>query len=146
MKHPYTIGLEYGWGDDALNVEGYHLLSRLSNMLHLSSEEREDLEMEFTESLPAISQGVGAGKTALKAYVRDLENWFPSQGDRCAQYLGRMALDVGMTKNGWRSVYSWMDSIGLGTSFAMGAWMEGDEPQEIEIPAFFDDVVSALGV
>ena len=57
-----------------------------------------------------------------------------------------MALDVGMTKNGWRSVYSWMDSIGLGTSFAMGAWMEGDEPQEIEIPAFFDDVVSALGV
>ena len=146
MKHPYTIGLEYGWGDDALNVEGYHLLSRLSNMLHLSSEEIEDLEMEFTESLPAISQGVGAGKTALKAYVRDLENWFPSQGDRCAQYLGRMALDVGMTKNGWRSVYSWMDSIGLGTSFAMGAWMEGDEPQEIEIPAFFDDVVSALGV
>ena len=146
MKHPYTIGLEYGWGDDALNVEGYHLLSRLSNMLHLSSEEREDLEMEFTESLPAISQGVGAGKTALKAYVRDLENWFPSQGDKCAQYLGRMALDVGMTKNGWRSVYSWMDSIGLGTSFAMGAWMEGDEPQEIEIPAFFDDVVSALGV
>ena len=146
MKHPYTIGLEYGWGDDALNVEGYHLLSRLSNMLHLSSEEREDLEMEFTESLPAISQGVGAGKTALKAYVRDLENWFPSQGDRCAQYLGRMALDVGMTKNGWKSVYSWMDSIGLGTSFAMCAWMEGDEPQEIEIPAFFDDVVSALGV
>ena len=146
MKHPYTIGLEYGWGDDALNVEGYHLLSRLSNMLHLSSEEIEDLEMEFTESLPAISQGVGAGKTALKAYVRDLENWFPSQGDRCAQYLGRMALDVGMTKNGWKSVYSWMDSIGLGTSFAMGAWMEGDEPQEIEIPAFFDDVVSALGV
>ena len=43
-------------------------------------------------------------------------------------------------------MYSWMDSIGLGTSFAMGAWMEGDEPQEIEIPAFFDDVVSALGV
>ena len=146
MKHPYTIGLEYGWGDDALNVEGYHLLSRLSNMLHLSSEEREDLEMEFTESLPAISQGVGAGKTALKAYVRDLENWFPSQGERCAQYLGRMALDVGMTKNGWKSVYSWMNSIGLGTSFAMGAWMEGDEPQEIEIPAFFDGVVSALGV
>ena len=146
MKHPYTIGLEYGWGDDALNVEGYHLLSRLSNMLHLSSEEIEDLEMEFTESLPAISQGVGAGKTALKAYVRDLENWFPSQGERCAQYLGRMALDVGMTKNGWKSVYSWMNSIGLGTSFAMGAWMEGDEPQEIEIPAFFDDVVSALGV
>ena len=146
MKHPYTIGLEYGWGDDALNVEGYHLLSRLSNMLHLSSEEIEDLEMEFTESLPAISQGVGAGKTALKAYVRDLENWFPSQGERCAQYLGRMALDVGMTKNGWKSVYSWMNSIGLGTSFAMGAWMDGDEPQEIEIPAFFDDVVSALGV
>jgi len=146
MKHPYTIGLEYGWGDDALNVEGHHLLSRLSNMFHLSSKEREEMEMEFTESLPAISQGVGAGKTALKAYVRDLENWFPSQGERCAQYLGRMALDVGMTKNGWRSVYSWMDSIGLGTSFAMGAWMEGDEPQEIEIPAFFDDVVSALGV
>ena len=146
MKLPYTIGLEYGWGDDALNVEGHHLLSRLSNMFHLSSKEREEMEMEFTESLPAISQGVGAGKTALKAYVRDLENWFPSQGERCAQYLGRMALDVGMTKNGWRSVYSWMDSIGLGTSFAMGAWMEGDEPQEIEITAFFDDVVSALGV
>ena len=57
-----------------------------------------------------------------------------------------MALDVGMTKNGWKSVYSWMDSIGLGTSFAMGAWMEGVEPQEVEIPAFFDHVVSALGV
>ena len=97
MKHPYTIGLEYGWGDDALNVEGHHLLSRLSNMFHLSSKEREEMEMEFTESLPAISQGVGAGKTALKAYVRDLENWFPSQGERCAQYLGRVALDVGMT-------------------------------------------------
>ena len=47
MKHPYTIGLEYGWGDDALNVEGHHLLSRLSNMFHLSSKEREEMEMEF---------------------------------------------------------------------------------------------------
>ena len=146
MKHPYTIGLEYGWGDDALNVEGYHLLSELSKIFELSSKEREDIEMKFTETLPAISQGVGAGKTALKAYVRDLENWFPSQGEKCAQFLGRRALDVGMTKNGWKSVYSWMNSIGLGTSFAMGAWMEGEEPQEIEIPVFFDDVVSVLGV
>ena len=146
MKHPYTIGLEYGWGDDALNVEGHHLLSNLSKIFHLSPKQREQIEIEFTETLPAISQGVGAGKTALKAYVTDLEKWFPTRGTECAQYLGRMALDVGMTKNGWRSVYSWMDSIGLGTSFAMGAWMEGDEPKDVEIPAFFDDVVSTLGI
>lgn len=146
MKHPYTIGLEYGWGDDALNIEGHHLLSRLSKMFNLSSKERENIEMEFTETLPAISQGVGAGKTALKAYVEELENWFPSQGDRCAQHLGRMALNVGMTKNGWKSVFAWMESIGLGTSFAMGAWMQGDEPEDIDIPSFFDEIVTKLGI
>ena len=146
MKHPYTSGLEYGWGDDALNVEGHHLLSKLSKIFHLSPKQREEIESEFTEALPAISQGVGAGKTALKAYVTDLENWVPSQANKCAQYLGRLALDVGMTKNGWKNVYSWMNSIGLGTGFAMGAWMEGDEPKEVEIPAFFDDIVSILGI
>ena len=146
MKHPYTIGLEYGWGDDALNVEGHHLLSKLSEMFQLSSEERENMEMEFTQTLPAISQGVGAGKTALKAYVTELEKWFPEDGSKCAQLLGRRALNVGMTKKGWKDVYAWMESIGIGTSFAMGAWMQGDEPEDIEIPSFFDEIVTKLGI
>ena len=57
-----------------------------------------------------------------------------------------MALDVGMTKNGWKSVFAWMESIDLGTSFAMGAWMQGDEPEDIDIPSFFDEIVKKLGI
>ncbi len=146
MKHPYTIGLEYGWADDALNVEGHVLLTRLSEMFDLDAKKREELEMMYMESLPLISQGIGEGVTELKAYVQELEGWFSDQGEECARYLGRKALDVGMTKMGWNDVYSWMDSIGLGDSFAKGAWMEGEEPGDIEIPAFFDSVVSKLGL
>jgi hypothetical protein len=51
-----------------------------------------------------------------------------------------------MTKKGWKEVYSWMNSIGLGDSFARGAWMDGENPIDIEIPAFFDSVVSILGM
>tara|TARA_B100001113_G_C21107508_1_gene621588 strand:+ start:890 stop:1330 length:441 start_codon:yes stop_codon:yes gene_type:complete len=146
MKHPYIIGLEYGWGDDALNTEGHGLLSRLSDMFSLTAETREIMEMDFVETLPLISQGVGAGTIPLRAYVNDLEKWFPNQSHHCARYLGRIALDVGMTKHGWKNAFAWMESIGLGTSFAMGAWMQGEEPEKVEIPRFFDDIVAILGV
>jgi len=146
MKHPYTIGLELGWDDDALNVEGHSLLTRLSEILSMQAEEREDLDMAYMESLPLVSQGIGEGVTGLKSYVEELEEWFSDQGEVCARYLGRKALDVGMTKKGWKEVYSWMNSIGLGDSFARGAWMDGENPIDIEIPAFFDSVVSILGM
>jgi len=146
MKHPYSTALEIGWKDDALNVEGHGLLTRLCSIFGLKSQERERLEMEYVDTLPLISQGIGNGVSELRIYVENLEDWFPTSGEKCAQYLGRRALDVGMTKRGWKDVFTWMDSIGLGTSFAMGAWMQGQEPEEIEIPSFFDDVVSILGL
>ena len=52
-----------------------------------------------------------------------------------------------MTKKGWVSASSWMKNVGLGESFAKGAWMQGSEPREFdEIPRFFDDVISILEI
>ena len=146
MIHPYTLGLKLGWKDDALNEEGFTLLTRLTKIFNMKSQEREILEMSYMESLPLISQGIGSGVDELRSYVEGLEQWFPEDGGKCAQLLGRRALDVGMTKNGWKDVYAWMESIGIGTSFAMGAWMQGDEPEDIEIPSFFDEIVTILGI
>jgi len=146
MKHPYTLGLELGWKDDALNEDGFSLLTRLTAIFQMDSQDRESLEMLYMESLPLISQGIGEGSVELKSYVENLEDWFPRIGEDCARYIGRKALDVGMTKRGWKEVYSWMRSIGLGNGFATGAWMQGEEPIKIEIPAFFDEVISALGI
>ena len=146
MKHPYIIGLEIGWKDDALNIEGHKLLTRLSEIYEMETQKIESLEMEFVESLPLISKGIGNGELELRKYVEDIEKWFPQKGSECAQYLGRRALDVGLTKQGWKDAYEWMISIGLGIDFANGAWMEGNEPQEIELPSFFDDIVSLLGL
>jgi len=146
MKHPYITGLEIGWKDDALNIEGHKLLTRLSEIYEMETQKIESLEMEYIESLPLISKGIGNGESELRKYVEDLEKWFPQKGAACAQYLGRRALDVGMTKQGWKVAYEWMLSIGLGIDFANGAWMEGSEPKEIEFPSFFDDIVSLLGL
>ena len=73
MKHPYTVGLELGWKDDALNEEGFSLLTRLSKIFGMEAQERENLEMTYMESLPLISQGIGEGSVELKNYVENLE-------------------------------------------------------------------------
>ena len=150
MKHPYTVGLELGWKDDALNEEGFSLLTRLSKIFGMEAQERENLEMTYMESLPLISQGIGEGSVELKNYVENLEEWWYHEkfsAENCAHFIGRKALDVGMTKKGWVSASSWMKNVGLGEHFARGAWMQGNEPIEIdEIPTFFDDVVSMLEI
>ena len=150
MKHPYTVGLELGWKDDALNEEGFALLTRLSKIFRIGSQERENLEMSYMESLPLISQGIGEGSVELKSYVENLEEWWYDEkfsAENYAHYIGRKALDVGMTKKGWVSASSWMKNIGLGENFAKGAWMQGNEPREFdEIPTFFDDVISILKI
>ena len=138
MVHPYSIGLSYGWSDDALNEEGHNLLNRLANLLGVGHQTREVLEMEHVETMPLISQGVGAGVSALRSYVQELESWFTEKSEEHVRWLGRSALDVGLTREGWKETYAWMKAIGLERAFAEGAWMEGDSPPESELPDFFD--------
>jgi hypothetical protein len=146
MVHPYSIGLRYGWSDDALNEDGHKLLNRLANLLGVEHHTRESLEMEHVETMPLISQGVGAGVSALRSYVQELETWFPEKAEQHARRLGRSALDVGLTRSGWKDVYKWMDLIGLGQAFAEGCWMEGDGPPEDDLPDFFDHPKKLLGL
>ncbi len=150
MKHPYTIGLELAWKDDALNEEGFSLLTRLCKIFGIGAQERESLEMSYMESLPLVSQGIGEGSVELKSYVENLEEWWYDEkfsAENYARYIGRRALDVGMTKKGWVAAFLWMKNVGLEDNFAKGAWMQGSEPSELnKIPTFFDDVISILGM
>ena len=150
MKHPYTVGLELGWKDNALNEEGFSLLTRLSKIFGMGAQERENLEMSYMESLPLISQGIGEGSVERKNYVENIEEWWDHEkfsAENCARYIGRNPLDVGLSKKGWISASSWMENVGLGEHFAKGAWMQGNEPIEFdEIPKFFDDVISMLEI
>ena len=43
MKHPYITGLEIGWKDDALNIEGHKLLTRLSEIYEMETQKIESL-------------------------------------------------------------------------------------------------------
>tara|TARA_B100001113_G_scaffold92077_1_gene73726 strand:+ start:5599 stop:6039 length:441 start_codon:yes stop_codon:yes gene_type:complete len=146
MVHPYSIGLDYGWADDALNEEGHNLLNRLANLLKIEVSRRENLEMEHMETMPAISQGIGAGVSALRSYIQDLESWFPDEGEQHARGLGRSALDVGLTRSGWKEAYAWMESVGLGRAFAEGAWMEKEEALDCDLPEFFNHPKKILGL
>lgn len=138
MVHPYSIGLGYGWADDALNEEGHNLLNRLANLLGVGYQIRESLEMEHMETMPLISQGIGAGVSTLRSYVHDLESWFPEEGEEHARRLGRSALDVGLTRSGWKEAYAWMEAVGLGHAFAEGAWIEKEVAREADLPEFFN--------
>ena len=146
MVHPYSIGLSYGWSDDALNEEGHNLLNRLAGLLGIEYHTRESLEMEHVETMPLISQGVGAGVSALRAYVHELESWFSEEGEKFAQCLGRSALDVGLTRTGWKETFAWMESVGLGRAFAEGAWIETEVSEVNDLPEFFNHPKKLLGL
>ena len=110
---PYSIGLSYGWSDDALNEEGHNLLNRLANLLGVGHQTREILgngtcgnyAFDFSRSRCwRLCTPIICSRTRILVYREEEETLM--------RWLGRSALDVGLTREGWKETYAWMKVIG----------------------------------
>jgi hypothetical protein len=61
--------------------------------------------------------------------------------------MGKAALNTGLSKDRWSSSYSWMSQLGLGTPYAEGVWLEGEDAGELaRVPALLVPVALKIGL
>ena len=98
--------------------------------------------MEHVETMPLISKESVPG-----CRLRTMMSWNPGfRKKEVARCLGCSALDVGLTRTGWKETFAWMESVGLGRAFAEGAWIETEVSEVNDLPEFFNHPKKLLGL
>ncbi|MBT3772775.1 MAG: hypothetical protein HOE69_02755 [Euryarchaeota archaeon] len=147
---PFWHALELAWcGDGALSLHSIRLLNAMQNMIGLSDGDRAQIEERFEQDVvyDLTRAGFGCGDQALAAWVGTLTFLDDPASHDVAAALGKAALQFGLSRERWSSSYSWMGQLGLGTSFARGVWLEGEDAGELaRVPALLVPAAKMIGL
>jgi len=147
---PFWHALELAWtGDGALSLHSIRLLDAMQEMIGLSNERRAEIESRFEEEVvyDLTRAGFGCGDQALAAWVGTLTFLDDPASKDVARAMGKAGLMAGLSKDRWRYSYSWMSQLGLGTSYAEGVWLEGEDAGELaRVPALLVPVAKKIGL
>lgn len=147
---PFWHALELAWtGDGALSLHSIRLLDAMQEMIGLSNERRAEIESRFEEEVvyDLTRAGFGCGDQALAAWVGTLTFLDDPASQDVARAMGKAGLMAGLSKDRWRSSYSWMSQLGLGTSYSEGVWLEGEDAGELaRVPALLVPVAKKIGL
>jgi len=147
---PFWHALELAWtGDGALSLHSIRLLDAMQEMIGLTDERRAEIESKFEEDVvyDLTRAGFGCGDQALAAWVGTLTFLDDPASQDVARAMGKAGLTSGISKEIWRSSYSWMSQLGLGNSYAEGVWLEGEDAGELaRVPALLIPVAQKIGL
>lgn len=142
---PFEHGLALAWSDGALSREGAIMLESLQKQLNLSDKERAEQEQKWLAEISKNERrSFGDGDQILREWLEglsDKENLADS-----ARSMGRAALDIGLSKSGWKGALQFAEGLGLGDELASGVWLEADAEPLNGWPAALDPLAIILGL
>lgn len=143
----FKHALDLAWSDGRLSRRGAILLERFQETLDLSDSERSIIEEKHAlQEIPyLITRGFGSGADLLDEWVAnllDLDEELP----KYLVSMGRMALETGITKEGWIAANSCAESMGCAYDFARGVWETEFEVEKHVWPEALDPVAKVLGL
>ena len=122
---PFEHGLALAWSDGALSRDGAIMLENLQEQLGITDSERAEQEQSWMVEISKTERrSFGDGDQILR-------EWLEGLNDRdslapAARSMGRAALDVGLSKKGWKEAFQFASGLGLGEELAAGVWLEKD--------------------
>lgn len=143
----FKHALELAWTDGRLSRRGAILLERFQDTLELTDTERSVIEEHHSlHQVPyLITRGFGSGADLLDEWVTtllDLDEELPSY----LVCMGRLALEKGITKEGWIAAYRTAESMGCAFDFARGVWETEFVVDKLNWPDVLNPVADALGL
>lgn len=142
---PFEHGLALAWSDGALSREGALMLEALQQQLGLSDKDRAEQEQKWLADISKNERrSFGDGDQILSEWLdglADKENLAES-----VRSMGRAALDIGLSKSGWRDALLFAEGLGLGNELATGIWLEEDAEPLDGWPAALDPLAIILGL
>ncbi len=143
----FKHALDLAWSDGRLSRRGAMLLERFQETLELTDAERSEIEEHHSlHQVPyLITRGFGSGADLLDEWVAnllDLDEELPSY----LACMGRLALEKGITKEGWIAAYRTAESMGCSFDFARGVWETEFVVDKLDWPVVLNPVADALGL
>ena len=123
------------------------LLERFQETLELTDTERSEIEEHHSlHQVPyLITRGFGSGADLLDEWIAnllDLDEELPTY----LVCMGRLALEKGITKEGWIAAYRTAESMGCAFDFARGVWETEFVVDTLNWPDVLNPVADALGL
>ena len=142
---PFEHGLALAWSDGALSRDGAIMLENLQEQLGITDSERAEQEQSWMVEISKTERrSFGDGDQILR-------EWLEGLNDRdslapAARSMGRAALDVGLSKKGWKEAFQFASGLGLGEELAAGVWLEKDAEPLNGWPPALDPLAIILGL
>ena len=143
----FKHALNLAWSDGRLSRRGAMLLERFQETLELTDTERSEIEEHHSlHQVPyLITRGFGSGADLLDEWIAnllDLDEELPTY----LVCMGRLALEKGITKEGWIAAYRTAESMGCAFDFARGVWETEFVVDTLNWPDVLNPVADALGL
>jgi len=142
---PFEHGLALAWSDGALSREGAKMLEELQKKLKMSDDERSIQEEAWLNEISKNDRrSFGDGDQILREWLDTLSDYESMAS--AIKSMGRSALNVGLSKQGWIEAYSFAEGLGLGNDLATGVWLEEEVEPIKEWPPALDPLAIILGL